>query len=451
MTRSGSSGSGWKREISPNSSCAGARCSGSPSSGMPPMPGRPWRPRRSRCERPGGRPTSPPTSTLSARSDSKRYPWIGPCSCARRSITGRISARQRPTANGRTRITGWPGRMPGGTSPPRWSTSGSVRTTRSGSASACRFGSSTATRARSPGPRRRSRGSTRCERRPRCKCWPRWIQTSRPRPRPAAPAAVVRVVSTEYKTRVTTLETTGKVQFNEEQLVRITAPVTGRVVEVLARPGEGAEPGRRLLAIDSSDLGAAKSDYAKAVSDAERAEHAIDLARDLFEAKALAQKEVRAAENEYRKPLADLERAPSRPRTLALPETQLKAIRSHADASTLVVVRAPRSGTIVERNISPGQVVSYGQSDTPLTLFVIADLTTLWVLADLYEPDVPRVHLGQGVSVTLPCCPGDRYRGTVVNIGNAIAKDSRTLKVRAAVPNGRRPLNARMLVPVAVA
>jgi cobalt-zinc-cadmium efflux system membrane fusion protein len=125
---------------------------------------------------------------------------------------------------------------------------------------------------------------------------------------PAAPAAVVRVVSPEYKTRVTTLETTGKVQFNEEQLVRITAPVTGRVVEVLARPGEGAEPGRRLLAIDSSDLGAAKSDYAKAVSDAERAEHAIDLARDLFEAKALAQKEVRAAENEYRKAVAERER-----------------------------------------------------------------------------------------------------------------------------------------------
>ena len=267
---------------------------------------------------------------------------------------------------------------------------------------------------------------------------------------PAAPAAVVRVVSPEYKTRVTTLETTGKVQFNEEQLVRITAPVTGRVVEVLARPGEGAEPGRRLLAIDSSDLGAAKSDYAKAVSDTEHAEHAIDLARDLFEAKALAQKEVRAAENDYRKAVAERERAASRLGTLGVPETQLKAIASHADASTLVVVRAPRSGTIVERNISPGQVVSYGQSDTPLNLFVIADLSTMWVLADLYEPDVPRVHLGQGVSVTLPCCPGDRYRGTVVNIGDAIDKDSRTLKVRAVVPNGRRTLKAEMFVRVAI-
>jgi cobalt-zinc-cadmium efflux system membrane fusion protein len=269
-------------------------------------------------------------------------------------------------------------------------------------------------------------------------------------PAPAAPPAVVRVVSPEYKTRVTTLETTGKVQFNEEQLVRITAPVTGRVVEVLARPGEVAESGRRLLVIDSPDLGTAKSDYAKAVSDAERAEHAIDLARDLFEAKAIAQKEVRAAENDYRKAVAERERAASRLGTLGVAETQLKEIASRADASTLVVVRAPRSGIIVERNISPGQVVSYGQSDTPLNLFVIADLSSMWVLADIYEPDVPKVHLGQPVSVTLPCCPGERYEGKVVNIGDAIDKDSRTLKVRAVVPNRGRTLKAEMFVKVAI-
>jgi membrane fusion protein, heavy metal efflux system len=273
--------------------------------------------------------------------------------------------------------------------------------------------------------------------------------TSEPPPA-AAPQAPVTVVSPEYKTRVTALETTGKVQFNEEQLVRITAPVTGRVVEVLARPGEVAEPGRPLLVIDSPDLGAAKADYAKAVSDAERAQHAIDLARDLFEAKAIAQKEVRAAENDYRKAVAERERAASRLGTLGVAETQLKAIASRADASTLVVVRAPRSGIIVERNISPGQVVSYGQSDAPLNLFVIADLNTMWVLADLYEPDVPKVHLGQAVSVLLPCCPGDHYQGKVVHIADAIDKDSRTLKVRAAVPNPRRTLKAEMFVRIAI-
>lgn len=270
-------------------------------------------------------------------------------------------------------------------------------------------------------------------------------------PPPAAPPAMVRVVSPEYKTRVGTLETTGKVQFNEEQLVRLTAPVTGRVVEVLARPGEVAESGRHLLVIDSPDLGTAKSDYAKAVADAERAQHAIDLARDLFAAKTIAQKEVRQAENDYRKAVAERDRAASRLATLGVAETQLSGIASRADASTLVVVRAPRGGIIVERNIGPGQVVSYGQSDTPLNLFVIADLSSMWVLADVYEPDVPKVHRGQPVSVTLPCCPGERYQGKVVHIADGVDKDSRTVKVRAVVPNRGRTLKAEMFVKVAIA
>jgi len=88
--------------------------------------------------------------------------------------------------------------------------------------------------------------------------------------------------------------------------------------------------------------------------------------------------------------------------------------------------------------VTPGQVVAYGQSDLPSSLLVIADLSTMWVLADVYEPDVPRVRLGETVSVTLPCCPGERYRGQVAGIGDAIDKESRTLKVRAVVPNRGR-------------
>jgi RND family efflux transporter MFP subunit len=116
-----------------------------------------------------------------------------------------------------------------------------------------------------------------------------------------------------------------------------------------------------------------------------------------------------------------------------------------------MVVTAPRSGVIVERNVSPGQVVAYGQSDTPISLFVIADLGTMWVLADVYEPDVARIRLGQLVSVTLPCCPEERYEGQVVNIGDAIDKETRTLKVRAVVPNRGRALKGEMFVRVTIA
>src|SRR5260221_9671610 len=180
------------------------------------------------------------------------------------------------------------------------------------------------------------------------------------------------MVNPVYAMRPAVLETTGKVQFNEEQLVRVNAPVTGRVVEVFARPGEVVEPGRRLFALDSADLGAAKADYAKAVSDVERASAALKLARELLDMKAIAQKEVREADNDQRKAIAERERAAARLRTLGVPEQALPDVAARFDAATRVTIGSPRSGGIVGRNVSPGQVGAFGQSDTPLGLFLIA-------------------------------------------------------------------------------
>ena len=156
------------------------------------------------------------------------------------------------------------------------------------------------------------------------------------------------IVSPEYRSRQRTIETTGKVQFNEEALVRIHAPVTGRVLEVFARPGDVVEPGARLLVIDSADLGAAKADYAKAVADAERSAAAAQLSRELYDARATALKELRETENDSRKAVAERERAAARLRTLGVPREQLGDIAARADAATTIVVRAPRGGVVVE-------------------------------------------------------------------------------------------------------
>jgi cobalt-zinc-cadmium efflux system membrane fusion protein len=261
----------------------------------------------------------------------------------------------------------------------------------------------------------------------------------------------VTVVHPEYKVRSGVLETSGKVQFDDERLVRVQAPVTGRVLEVLARPGDVVEPGRRLLILDSPDLGAAKADYAKATADVERADKALRLTRELFEAKAVAQKEVREAENDYRKAIAERERAASRLRTLGITDDHFKDVAERADATTRIVVGAPRAGVIVERNVTPGQVVAYGQSDTPTNLFVIADLSMMWVVADVYEPDIPKISMNQPVTVTPPCCPTQRYEGRVTYISDTVDKETRTIKVRAVVPNRGRALKAEMFVRVAIA
>jgi membrane fusion protein, heavy metal efflux system len=267
---------------------------------------------------------------------------------------------------------------------------------------------------------------------------------------PASPPAEITTVAPEYVARTRLLETTGKVQFNDEALARVHAPVTGRVMEVLARPGDVVEAGQALVVLDSSDLGLAKSDYAKAMADVERSDAALKLARELFEIKAVAQKEIRDAEAESRKAAVERERAASRLRTLGVRDGQLGDIATRSDASTTIVVTAPRSGVVVERNVTPGQVVAYAQSDSPINLFVIANLRTMWVVADVYEPDVPKVRLGEVVVVTLPCCPGERYDGQIVNVSDAVDKETRTLKVRAVVPNHDRKLKAEMFVKVTI-
>ncbi|MBI3635575.1 MAG: efflux RND transporter periplasmic adaptor subunit [Candidatus Rokubacteria bacterium] len=266
----------------------------------------------------------------------------------------------------------------------------------------------------------------------------------------APPPAAVKVVTPELATRSTTLETSGKVQFNEENLVRVHAPATGRVLEILARPGDVVEPGQRLFVLDSSDLGLAKSDYAKAVADVERGDAALKLSRELFEVKAIAQKEVREAENEYRKAVAERERAAARLATLGIGREQLANIAARTDAMTTIIVRTPRAGVVVERNVAPGQVVAFGQSDTPVNLFTIADLSTMWVVADVYEPDVPRIQRGQRIGVALPCCPNDRYEGTVSYISDSVDPQTRTVKVRAVVPNRNRALKNEMFVKVTI-
>jgi cobalt-zinc-cadmium efflux system membrane fusion protein len=268
---------------------------------------------------------------------------------------------------------------------------------------------------------------------------------------PAASAPAVTTVAPEYRTRQSALDTSGKVMFNEEAVVRVNATVTGRVLEVLAKPGDVVEAGHRLLVVDSSDLGAAKTDYAKAVADVERSEAALTLARELYAVRAVAAKEIRDGENEYRRAMAERERAASRLRTLGVRAEQLADVAARKDLSTTVVITAPRAGVVVERNVTPGQVVAYGASDTPASLFVIADLTTMWVLADVYEPDVPSVKPGQAMTVRLPCCPSERYEGQVGYISDAVDRETRTVKVRGTVPNRGRALKAEMFVKVSIA
>jgi cobalt-zinc-cadmium efflux system membrane fusion protein len=243
------------------------------------------------------------------------------------------------------------------------------------------------------------------------------------------------------------VRTSGKAGFNEERLSYVSSPLAGRVVSVAAHAGDHVDAGQPLAVIDSPDLGAASSEFIKARADLILAERTHKLAADLLAAKATAAKDFQKAEDEYVKAKADLRRTRERLLSLGVPESQLDGPLEALHVRSQFNLTAPISGTVVERTVTLGQMVG---GDAPQRLFVIADLNTLWVTADIYEKDLSRIRVGEEVSVQAAAWPGEEFRGRIDYVGDTVDPNSRTIKVRLTVDNQPLRLKPEMFVTATV-
>ncbi len=221
------------------------------------------------------------------------------------------------------------------------------------------------------------------------------------RPNGAAPAApdahpqiVVDVV--KFGTLAGVLSLPGRVQYSEDRFARISSPLIGRVTEVRARLGDHVTAGQVLLSIESADIGAAYSDYVKAESDLQLATRNYELAKDLFEGKAMSKKDLVQAENDFFKAQAESRRARERLLALKVPAAELDKPRSEQKITSRFDFKAPTDGTVVERNVTVGQLVG---ADPTQMLYTIADLAVLQGVAEVYERDLSRLTKGKAVSV----------------------------------------------------
>jgi len=241
-------------------------------------------------------------------------------------------------------------------------------------------------------------------------------------------------------------ETTGKIAFNEERMTPVFTPYAGRVLEVSASKGAVVQSGQPLLTIESPDLVAAQNDLAAARSDENKARIALDTAqkaaeraRSLHEREALATKDLQQAEADLSRAKDELRRAEA---AVKFVESRLAIFGKNAgqliEASNSdgpdrrVVIRAPISGTIVERKVGNGQ---YVKPDTPEPLFMISDLSTVWVIADVFESYLARIRVGQSVEITVPAYPERRFPARVSFINPTVDSATRTVHVRCSVPN----------------
>jgi cobalt-zinc-cadmium efflux system membrane fusion protein len=263
-------------------------------------------------------------------------------------------------------------------------------------------------------------------------------------PAPAVPTPVLNRIETAIVAPGPVrpvLSLAGRVAYGEDRYSRISSPLQGRVVEVRARLGDRVKAGDVLLVIDSPEITAAYSDFVKEASELEYATRAYELAKDLYETKALPQRELKMAENEAIKARAEFRRSKERLLSLRVPAAELDKPLAEQRITSRFEMRSPLTGTVVERAVTPGQSVG---GDPAQVLFTVADLDTLQVIADVYERDLALVKVGEVAKVTVEAYPGVDFPAAVAFIGDVVDPNTRTIKVRAWVNNENHKLKPEM-------
>ncbi len=221
------------------------------------------------------------------------------------------------------------------------------------------------------------------------------------------------------------LDVTGSVFPDIDREVPVISLASGRVVDIRARLDDNVKKGQLLLKVQSPDITNAYDTYLKAVNDEQLANKAYARAKDLFAHGAISQSMLEQAEDTENDAKADLNAAEQQLNTLGVPKDH---------PSSIVNVYAPISGVIVAQNVTNAAAAGVTYSGTS-TAFTIADLSVVWIVCDVYENDLSKVHLGQGAQIQLDAYPGKVLTGRISDIGPVLDPTIRTAKVRLEVFN----------------
>jgi membrane fusion protein, heavy metal efflux system len=228
----------------------------------------------------------------------------------------------------------------------------------------------------------------------------------------------------------------GKIEVNPNRVSRVVLPVTGRVVSVFVKLGDHVNGGDPLLALESPDADAAESAYIQAEASLTQAKAALvkaqadfDRASDLYQHNAIAKKEVLSAENSQTQAKAAVEQAEA-VKEQASRRLGILGLKTGSFGQK-VIIRAPISGKVLELGVVPGEY----RNDTSAPLMTIADLSTVWVSANVPESYIRRVDVGEHVDIMLLAYPGETFKGRVRRIADQVDPQSRTVKVQAELDN----------------
>ena len=283
-------------------------------------------------------------------------------------------------------------------------------------------------------------------------------RTFTPTPTQWAAFRIEPVVSREFRAE---LVTDGKISVDEERATPIFSPYSGRVTRLLVKPGDAVQRGERLFTLEVADVVQAQNDFIATATGLNKARSQLDLARinekrqrDLYEGKATPLKELQqaqaaliAAQNDLRSAEVAFEAARNRLRILGKTDAEIAAFLEKGQISAETPIYAPIDGTVVQRKVGPGQYVSSGASEP---VYVIGDLSTVWLIAFVRETDTPKLRPGQAVDFTVLAYPGRVFKTKVSYVAATVDSSVRRILVRASVDNTDNLLKPEMFATVTI-
>lgn len=265
--------------------------------------------------------------------------------------------------------------------------------------------------------------------------------------------AVVPVVTDQFRIQKMAI---GQIAFNEDASTIVLTPFSGRVTRLIAKIGDDVKRGDPLFEIDSPEVVQAQTDLIAALHGLEKSKSALALAQrtldrqtGLLKDKATSMREVDSARNDFAAAESDLATAQG---TLTAARNKLRVIvgrdrgeverlERERSVNPLITINAPIDGTVISRKVGPGQ---YVRSDAADSLYGIADLTTMWLKANVPENDIASVQVGQEIEVRVTALPDKVYQARIVAIGAASDSATRRVVVRSELPNPDRRLKSEM-------
>jgi cobalt-zinc-cadmium efflux system membrane fusion protein len=256
----------------------------------------------------------------------------------------------------------------------------------------------------------------------------------------------VQIESVKVSSFHRSIETTGTVAFNSDRATQVIAPMSGPVSRILVKIGDKVRAGAALATVSSPDFAAAVSAYRKSLAAAENARNIADLDQKLYEGGGTSRREWEQAQTDAISAEADRDAALQQLHALGVDNKTIDDIKNKRTVSGgLAVIRSPLTGTVVEKLITPGQLVEAGS--TPA--FTIADMSSVWVMANIFENDLSAVGIGDPADI-VTSATSQAIHGKVDYIAALVDPNTRAISVRILTPDPDEILKKDMYVRVSI-